>query len=248
MPDLRIAADDVALAHLAAESVVESAAAAIRERGRFTIALCGGGTPRPAYELLASPAFASRIDWPSVHVFWGDERCVPPSDPMSNFRMADEALLQRVPIPRPNVHRMLGEDDPSVAAASYELLLRQFFPPGPSDTSEESFDLVLLGLGTNGHTASLFPGRPVLHERRHWTAPDFVEEIAAWRITLTVPILNAARAVSFLVFGIEKADVLRRVLQGPSQPDDLPAQLIQPHGQFTWLVDAAAASLLATSS
>lgn len=211
---------------------------AVAASGRFTVALAGGGTPRPVYELLATPAFANRIPWDKVHVFFGDERCVAPDDPRSNFRMAREALLDHVPLPQGNIHRIAGEDDPVQAAAAYELGLRGLFvaedPP--------VFDLICLGLGQDGHTASLFPGTAALAEKKRLVVAQHVEAVDAWRVTLTPAVINAARDVVFLVEGVGKAEVLQRVLQGPHEPDLLPAQLVQPHqGRTHWLVDAAAA-------
>lgn len=249
MAALRIANDPPFLARMAAAEVVTSASVAIQTRGRFTIALSGGNTPRPAYELLVTHEFASQVDWSRVHVFWSDERCVPPTDAESNFRTANESLLRHVPIPPANVHRIEGEADPPVAAASYERVLDQFFPPKASGAPSPSFDLAILGLGANGHTASLFPGRPALREKRHQVVADYIGAVFGWRITLTLPILNEARATIFLVTGAAKANVLHQVLEGPFQPNVLPAQLIQPSsGRLTWLVDAPAAARLTIPS
>ncbi len=220
-----------------AERAVESLAA----RGRWVVALAGGGTPKPIYARLAEAGYSQRIDWAGVHVFFGDERCVPPDDARSNYRMARETLLDLVPLPPENVHRIRGEDDPALAALAYEQEIRRLFrtPALPA------FDLICLGMGDNGHTASLFPGTASLREQERLVAPQYVEVMQTWRVTMTAPLLNAARHVAFFVEGAGKAPMLRRVLHGPYEPDVLPAQMIQPvSGQLHWLVDASAASQL----
>ncbi|MEZ4389065.1 MAG: 6-phosphogluconolactonase [Candidatus Krumholzibacteriia bacterium] len=241
MPKLTTFPDPAAFAVGAAELIVEIAAAAVAARGRFTVALAGGGTPQPVYARLAAPAFAGRIAWDRTDVFFGDERCVPPDDERSNFRMAREALLAHVPLRPDGVHRIRGEDDPASAALAYEQELRRVF----HRETVPALDLVCLGLGDNGHTASLFPGTASLHERERWMVPQYVEALASWRVTATAPLINAARHVVFLVAGAGKADVLARVLVGAYEPDVLPAQLVQPsRGEVRWLVDAAAAARL----
>ena len=222
----------------AAELIADLAERAIAERGRFTIALAGGGTPKPVYVRLATPEFAVRIDWTKVQVFFGDERCVPPEDTQSNYHMARGALLDHVPIPAANVHRMPGEQPPEQAAASYEAELRKNFP-------NDGFDLILLGMGDNGHTASIFPGLPAITEASHWVLAQYVEVVAMWRLTLTPAAINAARNVAFLVSGAGKAEMLERVLQGPPDPIVLPSQVIRPvNGQLHWLLDRPAAARL----
>jgi 6-phosphogluconolactonase len=240
MTAIRVLPDPQALAEAAARHVVEYAQAAIDARGRFSIALSGGSTPRDLHLRLASPPLVDRVDWSRWHVFFGDERCVPPDDERSNYRMAEETLLKRVPIPPANVHRMRGELPPEEAAAAYERELREFFGDEPP-----RLDLILLGMGDNGHTASLFPGLQAVHEENRWVVAEYVAEVGMWRITLTPVVLNLARQVLFLVAGAAKADMLRRVLEGPYVPDQLPAQVVRPtDGELTWLVDAAAASRL----
>ena len=242
--------DAAALMEAAAEHLVTRAAAAIRSSGRFVVALTGGATPKPLYESLASPRYADRIDWSRVHVFWGDERCVPPTDHASNYRMTRETLLDHVPVSTSAVHRIHGEDPPTVAAAAYEADLRRLFstPEGPPRaTSGACFDLVLLGMGDNGHTASLFPGLTAVHERRRWVMAEYVAEVSMWRVTLTPPVINAAADVVFLVSGSGKAAMLQQVLEGPHRPDALPAQAIVPNSGCTWLVDAPAAAELRPS-
>jgi 6-phosphogluconolactonase len=235
-----IYADRSALMEAAATRIVELAGDAIARAGRFTFVLAGGSTPRALYTLLASERFAKRVDWARVHFFWGDERCVPPDDTESNYGMARETLLDAVKPPPTNVHRMLGEEDPLKAAADYEALLHRFFEV-PSGGAAPRFDLVLLGMGANGHTASLFPGTPPLHEQKRWVMASHVDAVAAWRLTLTPVVINAAANIVFLVAGAEKAARLHEVLHGKSDPDRLPAQLIHPaHGDLRWMVDAAA--------
>ena len=226
------------LADAVARHIVARAAGAIAATGRFTLALAGGSTPRAAYELLATEVFAHRVEWERVHVLWGDERCVPPDDPRSNYRMAKEALLDRVPIPAHQIHRIRGEDDPDKAAAQYERELRALL-------DGEGLDLVLLGLGGDGHTASLFPGQAAVRETARWVVPVYVPEMKMWRITLTPALLNQSRNVTFVVSGAGKALRLQQVLQGPFTPDVLPAQAIRPtQGRLTWMVDQAGAGRL----
>jgi 6-phosphogluconolactonase len=239
MSDLRVFPDSASFVAGAAEFICEVAGAAIARRGRFTITLAGGGTPRPIYARLAAADLAGRIDWPHVHGFFGDERCVPPDDARSNYRMASEALLDHVPLPPENVHRIRGEDDPALAALAYEQEIQRLF----RSATPPAFDLICLGMGDNGHTASLFPGTAALREQVRWVVPQYVEVMKTWRVTFTAPLINAARTVVFLVEGVAKAEMLASVLAGPYQPDVLPAQLIQPaSGDFHWLVDAAAAA------
>jgi len=227
------------LAEAAAERFVNCAQESITRQGRFSVALAGGHTPRRVYELLASERFKGRVEWRNVHIFFGDERCVPPDHPDSNYHMANDALLSRVPIPAENVHRMAGEGEPLVSAALYENQLRQFF----GQVSWPSFDFVFLGLGKDGHTASLFPETKGLTEKFAWVVANWVEALGAYRLTLTVPVLNHARRILFLVTGGDKADALKAVLAGPRDPVHLPAQLIEPsEGTCEWLVDKAAAS------
>lgn len=223
----------------AAEFLLEQANSALAQRGRWTVALAGGNTPKPVYELLASPDYANRVlDWSRVFVFFSDERCVSPDDPRSNYAMTRAALLDRVPLPAANVLRMAGEDDPARAAFAYEQALQGFFR-----TSAPVFDLICLGLGDNGHTASLFPGTASLREQTRTVVAQYVEVMQSWRLTMTLPVINAARHVAFLVEGTGKAAVVQQVRHGAYQPDVLPAQLIQPQpGQLHWLLDAAAAS------
>jgi len=237
-PDLTVFADNERWIEGCAEFIGVLARESVELTGRFTIALSGGGTPKAVFERLAEARHASGIDWHAVHVFFSDERCVPPGDERSNYRMAHEALLQRC-VPPDNVHRIRGEEEPAVAAALCEDELRREF----RTSGWPAFDLVLLGMGDNGHTASLFPGTAALRERERLAVPQYVEVMGAWRVTFSVPLINAARHVAFLVLGAGKADMLWNVLRGPYQPDVWPAQLVSPAlGRLHWLVDADAAA------
>lgn len=235
-----------ALIESAAHRFVAAAEEAIEASGRFVVALSGGSTPRGLYALLATDAYASRVDWSRVHVLWGDERCVPPDDPASNYRMARQALLDHVPLAEGNVHRIAGESDPAEAASAYERQLRRLFgsPTGPPrPTPGARFDLVLLGLGKDGHTASLFPGSKAVRETGRWVMAERIAGVPRARVTLTPPVINAAAEVLFLVSGGDKAAMLHRVLDGPWRSDALPAQAIVPAaGRLGWLVDAGAAA------
>jgi 6-phosphogluconolactonase len=243
--EVAVFADDDSLMRAEGERLVAAARDAIEARGRFLLALAGGSTPRRLYELLSNPPFVDRIDWSRTHVFWGDERCVPPDHTESNYRMVREALLDRVPLPQENIHRIHGEDDPHAAAQAYEEELHGFFGPGEGPP-ERSFDEVLLGMGNDGHTASLFPGTPAVTEQRRWVMAQHIEQPRSmWRITLTPPVINAANDVDFLVTGAAKAQRLREVLEGNGGKETLPAQRIVPkQGSLHWMVDAAAGARL----
>ncbi|MFQ5343781.1 MAG: 6-phosphogluconolactonase, partial [Anaerolineae bacterium] len=224
--DLRIYADADGLSQAAAELFAQRAQAAFWSQGRFTVALAGGSTPRPVYEHLATPGFRVTIPWEATHFFWGDERCVPPDHPDSNYGMAMEALLSKVPVPPANIHRMAGEQPPDAAAEAYAETLRNVFELAAGELPR--FDLILLGMGSDGHTASLFPGSDVLHERTRLVAAHYVEKLRAHRLTLTPAVINNAALVVFLAAGGGKSETLHRVLQGPYVPDELPAQLVRP--------------------
>lgn len=235
-----------ALVQIAAERFVASAVEAIRTHGRFHVALSGGTISKSLYAMLATRHYAARIDWSRVHLFWGDERCVPPADSMSNYRMARETLIDHVALPDENVHRIRGEIAPAAAAAAYELELRNVFgtPVGPPKYGAR-FDLVLLGMGVNGHTASLFPGLAAVSEQERWVTAAYVAEVSMWRVTCTPVVFNTAAEVVFLVVGSDKAATLRQVLEGPRQPAVLPAQAIAPaDGSVWWLLDADAGAAL----
>jgi 6-phosphogluconolactonase len=240
-PEITVFPDKELFIAGAAEFMVARAVEAITARGRWTVALAGGSTPKPIYQRLAEAGYAQRVDWQRVHVFFGDERCVSPDDPRSNYRMARETLLDYVPLLPENVHRMCGEDDPALAALAYEQEIQRLF----RTLTPPALDLICLGMGDNGHTASLFPGTASLRERERLVVPQYVEVMQTWRVTMTAPLLNAARHVAFFVDGAGKAEMLRRMLHGPYNPDVLPAQMIHPTGgQLHWLVDAAAAAQL----
>jgi len=246
MTDLDLSADADTLSILAAEQFVELARAAVLARGRFTVVLSGGSTPRRLYERLAAPPFQDRVDWTRVDVFWGDERGVPADHPDSNFHMASAALLDRVRIPRQRIHRMRAElADRDAAARDYQVEIARAFGVDEGGRPP-SFDLVLLGMGGDGHTASLFPGDPALREGRRWAVSvEAPQRPPPSRITLTAPILNRAWEIRVLVAGADKAATLRAVLQGPHEPERRPIQLVAPEkGRMVWLVDAAAASAL----
>ena len=229
------------MARGAAERFVELGQAAIDARGCFSVGLAGGSTPKRTYELLASEAYREQLNWSKVHIFFGDERCVPPDHSESNYRMANEALISRVSIPPPNVHRINGLGDAVANASLYEDELRTFF----NAASWPRFDLVLLGMGDDGHTASLFPGTKALVEPRAWVVANWVEKFGTFRITLTAPAINHAANIAFLVTGATKAERLLEVLRGALDPEKLPSQLIQPlDGSLFWLVDKAAAGRL----
>ncbi len=240
---VEVAPDAEALARRAAELFAALASEAAARSGRFTVALAGGSTPRRLYELLAEEG--GTLPWRRVHIFWGDERLVPPDDPESNYRMARESLLDRITIPEENVHRVpVGRSaDAGRASEEYEGTLRAFFEAEPGRVPR--LDLVLLGMGADGHTASLFPRSAALHERSRLIAAVPAHPPRTARVTMTVPFLRSASHVVFLVSGRGKAEVLRKVLEGDRDPERLPAQLIEPDdGDLVWLVDEEAAALL----
>ncbi len=246
-----IANDRQELARTAAEHLARSAARSVAARGRFTLALAGGSTPRDLYRILAAEPLAGAIPWSGVHLFWGDERPVPPDDEESNYRMVREALLDAdppPPIPAENIHRIATERaDPAEAAARYQADLRGFFQLKGSEPPR--FDLVLLGLGTDGHTASLFPGTGAVSVSDRLCFSLWVERLATHRITLSLPVFLAARSVAFLVAGKDKAEKVEAIL-GEDAPhlsaDELPAAAVRPTmGELTWWLDREAASRLA---
>jgi 6-phosphogluconolactonase len=231
--------EKVALA--AAERFVAYAQEAIADHGVFSVALAGGNTPSRVYELLASDPFKNLIEWSNVHLFFGDERCVPPHHPDSNYGMVYTALVSRIEIPSPNVHRIVGEGNPEENAAGYEKGLGTFF----GELSWPRFDLVLLGMGEDGHTASLFPGSDAVKEESKWVVATRMEQLKQDRITLTAPVFNHAAHVMFLVTGKGKAKRLAEAFRHRPAADRLPAQLIRPvDGTLEWLVDKAVAAFL----
>ena len=227
-------------ARTAVGMIAAAALISIEQRGVFNIALAGGSTPGPVYKLLAED---SHIDWRRSRVFWSDERCVPPDHAESNYRMVRETLLDRLPQSPGFVARMPGELPPEQAASDYEAIIRENVPADESGTPR--FDLILLGMGDDGHTASLFPGSEVLNDTDRLVAADYVSKVDTYRLTFTLPLLNAGRHVLILVSGASKATTLNAVLNGPVQPERLPVQGVQPaRGQFRWLVDAEAAKFI----
>ena len=232
--------DQESLSRAAAELFARQAEEAVKLRSAFSVALAGGQTPRRTYEILAQPPFREQVDWEHLHVFWGDERCVPPQDPRSNARMARRAWLNHVPLPPSRIHPISCKPNPVAGAREYEILLRKFCAGTPP-----CLDLVFLGLGEDGHTASLFPYHRASEDREHWTAAVYVPAQSLHRVTLTPAFLNQARVVAFLVAGAAKAKALQEVLQGPRDTRRLPAQLINPErGELYWLVDREAAGQL----
>lgn len=245
---IRVLKDLPALAEAAAEEIARRAEDAIASRGRFTIALSGGSTPKPAYARLAEDPYRDRIDWNRVHVFWGDDRHVAPDHPDSNFGMAHDALLSKVPLPPDNIHRVRAEKpDAARAAEEYAWTLRSAF--NLDEGQWPRFDVVLMGIGEDAHTASLFPGSDAVRERSQLVIAPWVGSLGTCRITLTLPVFNHAACALFLVSGEEKAEALRNVLEGDLQPDRFPAQAVRPEsGDLVWLVDRAAARLLKSVS
>ena len=223
----------------AAGYIVRIANESIVTRGRFNIALSGGTTPRKAYGLLGSEPYRSQVDWALVDIFWADERCVPPESPDSNYYMAQEVLLGNIPIPANQVHRMPADQpDRNAASQAYTLEMQHTF----GTNGIPQFDLIQLGMGPEGHTASLFPHQASLHEQQRLVMPVSVPKPPPDRLTFTPPLLNAARNVLFLVTGSDKADALHAVLEGPYQPDEYPAQIVRPpNGEVIWMLDTAAA-------
>lgn len=230
-----------ALSRKAADILLAEAKKSVENSGKFTLALSGGSTPKRLYEILGSSPYRKAIPWGSVHFFWGDERCVPPDHPESNYRMAWETFLSKIVVPRENIHRMTGEKTPAQAALEYEKELRGFF----GNVSFPVFDFMLLGLGSDGHIASLFPGSSLLQETRQWVASAQVEKPGISRLTLTLPVFNSAKMLPVLVSGKEKAQIIREIFGGSAEKIAFPAQMIHPeNGKLLWLLDDPAASLL----
>ena len=241
----RVLPTPAATARAAARFFLDVALKAATDRGIARVAISGGMTPKSMFELLADPAepFLKQVPWDRIELYWVDERCVPPDDPESNYRMTKEALLSKVPLAAERVHRMEGELEPEVAAARYESVIRNTFKLEGAQTP--TFDLILLGLGDDGHTASLFPHTDALNEMSHIVVPNHVPQKDAWRITVTWPVINQGREVAFLIEGEEKAQVLHDVFLGPYQPETYPSQIIRPaSGRLTLLLDRAVAAKL----
>ena len=224
----------------AAKWIADCISATLQVQDRFTIVLSGGSTPKKLHTLLAASPYKEQIDWSRLHIFWGDERAVPFEDVRNNARMAFDTLIEHVPIPRNQVHVMDTKLDPESAASEYERILRRYF-----DETGPTFDLVLLGMGDDGHTLSLFPGKPIVHEERKWVAAYYLREQNMFRITLTAPVTNRSRKIAFLVSGAGKASALKQVLEGDYRPDTYPSQLIKPEdGEVHWFLDKEAAALI----
>lgn len=247
--EVQILADAAAIARRAAERIIESAAAAVKERGVFTISLAGGSTPKTLYTLLATdPAFKSKMPWDKTQFFFGDERHVPPDDSESNFRMANESMLSKLSLKPEQVLRIKAEyEDAEKAAKEYEQTLRSSFKL--SDGQLPRFDVLLLGMGDEGHTLSLFPGTKALHDNGRLVMSNWVGKFFTTRITTTAPVASNSALVIFMITKADKALALKAVLEGPYEPEQLPSQLIQPKkGKLLWLLDPTAASKLAAGT
>jgi len=243
--EIRILVDGAAIAKRAAQEFVQAAASAVREKGSFNVVLAGGSTPKALYGLLVNdPTLRSQVPWDKIHLFFGDERHVAPDHPDSNFRMAAETLISKSPLKPEQVTRIKGEyPDADRAALEYEKTLREYFKL--KDGEYPRFDLVLAGMGNEGHTLSLFPGTKALHADGRIAVRNWVGKLYAERITLTAPAASNAAQIIFMVTGADKAPALKAVLEGPYEPEQLPAQLLQPkNGKLLWLVDTAAGSML----
>ena len=239
-PQIRVLRNREALSLAAAELVSSIAEESIAGKGRFSVALSGGTTPRRLYSLLGASPFRERIDWEKVHLFWADERCVPADHSESNYRLVVDTLLRRVDVPKDHVHRIRGEAEPERAAREYEEDIRRFFAPEPAPV----FDLVLLGAGEDGHTASLLPGSPALREKKRLVVPVHREPPKPSRVTLTLPALNHASHILFLAAGHAKAAIVHEIVED-GNPKEYPAGLVQPvDGTVTWMIDREAAGLL----
>ena len=238
--NINIADTPADCAREAAEWITDYAEQVLKTGDRFTIALSGGSTPIALHKLLAVPPYRDRIDWQRVHVFWGDERCVPFTDDRNNAKMGFETLLNHVNVPTEQIHVMKTDGSPEASMAEYSTLLHQYF-----DEHDHTFDLVILGMGDDGHTLSLFPGTEVVNEDHDWTKAFFLPQQNMYRLTITAPVVNRAAAVIFQVEGAKKADALREVLQGAYQPSKYPSQRIKPATEhFIWFLDKEAASKL----
>jgi 6-phosphogluconolactonase len=237
---IRVLSDPEMLSLEAAALFVRQAQISVNHRGRFCVALSGGRTPKRLYEILAGRPFFNEVPWDSTHIFWGDERCVPADDKQSNALMAQQLLLDYVPVPKDQIHPIFCHEAPAKSAREYRDLLKDFYSGG-----QPVFDLILLGLGEDGHTASLFPYDERLKDQDTWTSSVYVKEKEMYRVTLMPAVINRARLVVFLVSGNSKASILKEVIAGPSDPFRLPAQLIRPvSGGLIWLADRAASSRL----
>lgn len=238
--NIQVAATEEEWIHLAVKTITNQATQAIQNRGFFSLVLSGGNTPKPVYQALASDYIQAMFDWSKWFIFWGDERCVPPNDDESNFRMAKLAFLDQTTIPQKNIHRMMGEIDPINAAQLYEEEINKFFLK-----KEKRFDTILLGVGNDGHTASLFPGVNALQEKKHWVSISQHPDSGMKRITLTYPAINQSRNIIFLVKGSEKSNVIADIINNPNNDPHYPAKGITgKENPPEWIIDTAAAGKL----
>lgn len=238
--ELHIAKDPQQLSENLAAFISQYIQDVLQKQERFTFALSGGSTPKALYALLAKEPYLNMIDWQRVHFFWGDERAVPFDDARNNARMAYDVLLDKTSTPAENIHVMRTDIEPEAAAAAYEKILHRYFDGKPN-----TFDLVLLGMGDDGHTLSLFPGLPIVHEKKAWVKAFFLKAQDMYRITLTAPVTNLAASIVFMATGAGKALTLKSVIDGATDPDKFPSQLIRPeNGELHWFVDEAAAEAL----
>ncbi|TAE32558.1 MAG: 6-phosphogluconolactonase [Cytophagales bacterium] len=233
--NISVAADPAQLARNVADWMLAYERAVLAKQGRFTIALSGGSTPKALHQLLAKAPYRDKFSWDKWHVFWGDERYVPRTDERNNARMAFDTLLNHVPVPNNQIHEMRTSMEPIASMQAYEKTLHRYF-----DGQPHTFDLVLLGMGDDGHTLSLFPNTPVVREQTAWTSAYFLKKQNMYRLTLTAQVVNRSAAVAFMVAGANKAEPLREVLEGKFHPQKYPAQIIQPAGELYWFVDRAA--------
>jgi len=247
-PNIHIEPDNAALTQYAVAQIGKLAASAIAERGVFRFCVAGGQTPRAVYAQLAAAGPEAQLDFSRVHIYFGDERCVPPDDAQSNYRMLHESLLSHVRMTAEQVHRIPVERDPQDAAHAYQAELQRALGVNADGSPEHTFDLVLLGLGADVHTASLFPGSELVTDSSRWVSGRKHPDSGQWRITLTEPLLNSARCAAFLISGADKAAALAAVLEAPRDPERLPGQRIAPAGTLQFWIDTAAASALSQPS
>lgn len=247
MEQIHVSENADALSKDYANWLVDYIGKTLQHQQRFTIALSGGSTPKKLHELLATEEYKNKIDWSKLHVFWGDERFVPFEDERNNAKMAYDTLLNHVPVPASQIHVMRTDISPQDAAADYEKLLNAYFVPAedPGAGFHFTFDLIILGMGDDGHTLSLFPGLPIIDETKRWVSAFWLEAQDMYRITLTHPVANQAKCVTFLATGAKKAKVLKEVLQGETNVHLYPSQIIQPErGELHWFIDSDAAASL----
>jgi 6-phosphogluconolactonase len=243
--ELHIVEDSSLFSKTVAEWIIESITDTLKKQDRFTWVLSGGNTPKALYRLLASTHYRKKVDWEKLHLFWGDERAVPFEDDRNNAKMAYDTLLNQVPVPASQIHVMRTDIPPEKSAMEYEKILRHYFPHTVYDSNHISFDLVLLGMGDDGHTLSLFPGTEIIHEENAWVKAYFLEAQDMYRISLTKTIVNKSARIAFLTTGTGKAHALKEVLEGGYKPDTYPAQVIEAvNGELHWFTDKDTAALL----